>query len=209
MEKSATEGTGDKPDNAATRLMERLKSPLLQIASQLPSTESPHSRISVSLRVRRQVAAEVEYLSVGRFSLANDQQSKDKEWTRHTRIKVVHHTCQRYSWLSLAQIEAYGGSKKCCCYCSEPLSLDHIGTDLSSIQRFTEIRSGGKVRFSDSNNLEEVDLNDVFLFQCISPCRGLEYDLPFVWFLRDSKPGSSFDDTCGCPCCNAKLNSTK
>lgn len=192
MEESAIEGTGDKPDNVATRLLERFRSPLLYIASQLPSTQSSHPQISDSLRARRQIAAEVEFLSGGRFALARDQTLG--ELTRYTRIKILHHQCQQYSWLSVAQVESLGGDKTCCCYCAEPLSLDHIGKE--SIKRFVELRSYGQVEFCDSNRLEDADITDIFLFRCINPCRGLEYDAPFFRFL--DTPWS------GCPCCQAK-----
>lgn len=194
----------ESPAIRAKRLLEELDSPLLQLASQIPLTRNPTSRLSASPE-QRLVAAEVEKVSRGRFSLARDQQQNGNEWSRYTRLKIVHHACQRYSWVSMALLEALGGTEKCCCYCSEPLSLGHIGrtTDLTSIQRFVEIRSAGKVRFSDLNCLEDVNLDDIFLFECLSPCRGLVYDIPFLWFLRYSKPGNSPEDTCGCPCCTA------
>lgn len=190
----------ENPATKARRLLEELNSPLLQLASQLHESSHPH--LSDSLRLRS-VATEVEKVSRGRFTLARDQPQIDGEWSRSTRLKVIHNFCQHYSRLSIAQLEALGGTEKCCCYCSEPLSLDHIGRDLAEIQRFVEIRSGGKVRFSDQNCIEGFDISDVFLFDCLTPCRGLEYDLPFIWFLRDSMPGNSPDHTCGCPCCTA------
>ena len=192
------------PADKAKRLLEKLKSPHLHLASQ-HLTKNPKTHHSASLRAR-QMAEEVETLSRGRFTLARNQQLNVDNWTRSTRLKMVHIGCQRESWVSLAQLEVFGGTEKCCCYCSEPLSLDHISADfdLSSIQRFVEIRSGGKVRFSDKNSIEGFDIRDVFLFECLAPCRRLEYDLPFIWFLRDSKPGNSREDTCGCPCCTAR-----
>lgn len=193
----------ENPKINAKRLLERLKSPFLHLASELPLNESPHSHLSASLSLRSVVAAKIETLSSGRFTLARDQQLNDSELSRYTRLKMVHIGCQRESWVSMAQLEVFGGTEKCCCYCSEPLSLAHIGSDLAEIQKFVEIRSGGKVRFSDLNSIEDVDESDVFFFECLNPCRGLVYDAPFGWFLRDSKPGNSREDTCACPCCMA------
>ena len=199
MENSTTKGSDDKfPDNVATRLLEKLRSPLLHIASKLPSTQSPHPQITDSLRARRQVAVEIEYLSGGRFALARDQNLSEEELTRYIPLKIVHHACQNYSWLSIAQLEALGGGEGCCCYCSdEPLSLCHIGHDLASIQRYVEVRSYGQTRFSHLNCVDYADLSDIFIFQCLSSsCSGLEYDAPFLWFLNTP--------WWGCPSCKAK-----
>jgi hypothetical protein len=150
------------------------------------------------------LAAQIEKLSRGCFSLARDQAPSDKEWSRYTRLKMVHHMCGHYSWVTIAQLEALGESDKCCCYCTEPMSLEHIGNDIASVQRFVEVRSGGAAFFSHRNRLEGADISDVFLFHCISPCKGMPFDSPFSWFLRDSKSGYSIE-TNGCPVCEARV----
>ena len=59
-----------------------------------------------------------------------------------------------------------------CCYCGEPTSFEHIGNELSAIQRFVDIRSGGRVFFNFRNSVLNNTINDVCIFNCIS-CKGL------------------------------------
>ncbi len=185
----------------ARRLLERLKSPFLHIASQLPSTtHTPHFHQHVSPDVR-QLAAKVETLSGSRFILTRDQSIDVKNLNKFALLKVYDIACGHSSWLSLAQMEADSSRlDRWCCYCGEPRSFRHIGDD--SVHRFVELRSGGRTFFSRRNETDGRDLTDIFLFNCLV-CKGGHYDAPFTWFLRDSKPGSS--ETCGCPCCEAKL----
>jgi len=197
--------TKSKTQNKAERLLERLKSPLLHIASKLPlNTKTPHSHRHVTPGVRH-LATKVENLSGGRFVLARDQQINIKEMTNFTRLKIYDSECGHCSWLSQALMNALSRQPdRWCCICGDPLSLEHIGNgDKTSIQRFVEIRSGGKAFFSWRNSIEGSDMTDIFIFNCLI-CETQLYETPFIWFLRDSKPGDSIE-TCGCPCCEQKL----
>lgn len=194
----------NKKANNAQRLLDKMKSPLLSLASNLPQTQTPHSHVSL---VKRQISQEIEKLSEGRFSLAKGQKFCNETPDQYTLLKLVCHECQQYSWVTIGQLSAYiDNPQKCCCYCEEPLSLEHIGPTLPDVQRFVEVRSGGKTFFSMSNTILGCDLSDIYAFNCLNPCRGLLYETPFIWFLRDSKPVKSFsgftsEQTCGCPCC--------
>ena len=192
--------------NKAQRLLERLNSPFLHIASELPpKTQKPYSHRHESPLVK--VKEAIETLSSGRFSLARDQSDAEDLPGRYVPLKMVCHVCQNYSWVTIGQLSAYESSpEKCCCYCEEPLSLEHIGSTIAEIQRFVEVRSGGKTRFSQNNSILGADLTDVFTFNCLMPCRGLLYDSPMIWFIQESKPLKSFCEfkaemTCGCPAC--------
>jgi hypothetical protein len=186
----------ENPAIKAKRLLEELNSPLLLLASQLPERSYPHRSDSLSLS---SLAAEIEKISRSRFSLARDQKLINNELSRYTRLQLIHHECQHYSWLSIAQLETLGGGKECCCYCSDsPLSLQHIGYELTSIQRYVELISYGQTRFSQLNTIDYADLSDIFIFQCLSSsCKKLEYDAPFSWFLETPWRG--------CPSCKAKI----
>jgi len=199
------DATKSKTQNNAERLLERLKSPLLHIASKLPqNTKNPHSHRHVTLSVR-QLSAKVENLSGGRFVLAKDQQINFQGLTRSTRLKIYDAECGHCSWFSQAQMETYALQlNRWCCFCGNPISFEHIGNgDKAAIQRFVEIRSSGATFFSWRNTIIGFDMSDIFIFNCII-CGGLSYEAPFLWFLRDSKPGAS-TETCGCPCCEQKL----
>ena len=189
-------------DNKAVRLLERLKSPLLHIASKIPpQTRNPHFHRHVSPDVKR-LAAKVESLSGGRFVLAKDQHVDIQRLTKFVRLKVYDVVCGQCSWVPLATLEAeVHRLDRCCCCCGEPTSFKHIGD--KAVQRFVEIRSGGRTHFSWRNSTENLDFSDIFVFNCLF-CKGGPYDSPFTWFLRDSKPGES-TGTCGCPCCEQKL----
>ena len=64
-------------NSKAKRLLDRLKLPSLQLGSKMPpSTSTPRPHLSETWR---RVAEEVEDLSGGRFSLANDQNDFDQE----------------------------------------------------------------------------------------------------------------------------------
>jgi hypothetical protein len=204
---SPIDPTKSKTQNNAERLLERLKSPLLHIASKLPqNTKTPHSHPHVTPSVR-QLAAKVENLSGGRFVLARDEQINIQKLTRFTRLKIYDTACGHVSWLSEAQMHSFSRQlDRWCCLCGDPLSFEHIGNgDKTSIQRFVEIRSGGRVFFSWRNNIEDSDMTNIFIFNCIT-CGGQGYETPFIWFLRDSKPGMS-TETNGCSCCEQKLRS--
>ena len=189
-------------DNPPKRLLERLRSPLLNFASEIPQTPNPRSHLSL---VSRRVAQEIENLSRGRFSLAKDQDHFCQTPSQYARFKIYDHVCGHYSWLTLPQMVTIRQLDRWCCHCGEPMSFEHIGPTLEDVQRFVEIRSGGKTFFSRRNTLEGQDMSDVFLFNCLNPCRGLLYETPFTWFLRESSPATSFSDlvppTCGCPSC--------
>ena len=198
----------NKKLSPAERLLDKLKSPLLSLASNLPPKQNPQSHFSL---VKRQISQEIEGLSGGRFTLAKGQKFCYEIPDQYTPLKLVCHECQQYSWVTIGQLSAYiDNPQKCCCYCEEPLSLEHIGPTLPDVQRFVEVRSGGKTFFSMSNTILGGDLSDIYAFNCLNPCRGLLYDTPFIWFLRDSKPvksisGFTSEQTCGCPCCTDKL----
>jgi hypothetical protein len=196
--------------NKARLLLERLKSPFLYVASEItPKTQTPqtHRHTSPLVKVMKQTAEAIESLSSGRFSLAKEQPSFDELPGRYVPLKMVCHVCQNYSWVTIGQLSAYENNPaKCCCYCEEPLTMDHIGPTLSDVQNFVAVRSGGKVRFSNSNSILGTDLSDIFAFNCLKPCRGLLFDSPMRWFLEESKPLKSFSEfkgemTCGCPAC--------
>jgi hypothetical protein len=189
---SLIDSTKSKSQLKTLRLLERLKSPLLHIASKIPQTRNPHSHFPHDMRP---YAAQVEKLSGGRFSLARDQQLNSHDWTRDTRLKLLDHVCLQYSWVSLTQLEQLGGSEKCCCYCGEPMSISHIGNDITSMQRFTQVRTGGRIFYNHRNKVENADIKDVFLFHCITPCKGLPYDSTFREVLNTPNAG--------CPCCEA------
>jgi len=190
--------------SAALRLLDKLKSPLLKLASQLPSTTKPqpHRHLSPGMR---QVATAIESLSGGRFSLARDQRDPGSDLSLLTRLKIYDHKCGHCSWLTVGQMEGLQNHlDKWCAYCAaEPMSFQHIG-DLTSVQRFVELRSGGKTFFSTNNEIEHADFSDIMAFNCLHPCRGMLYHIPFNWFLVESAPLTVFESiprTCGCPAC--------
>jgi hypothetical protein len=193
--------------SAALRLLDKLKSPLLKLASQLPLTTKPqpHRHLSPGMR---QVATAIESLSGGRFSLAREQRDPESDLSLLTRLKVYDHTCGHYSWLTVGQMDALQNRlDKWCAYCAEePMSFQHIG-GISDCQRFVELRSGGRTHFNPRNIIDDADFTDIMKFNCLaSTCKGLFYEIPFSWFLYESKPLSSFPDlpiehTCGCPAC--------
>ena len=178
-------------NNAARRVLTQLKSPLLYLASELPT--NPPSQASI---MARRISREVEKLSDCRFSLANGQNlhGYDADAIRYTKLRMVDHRCSQYVWLSLAQLQALGPNRACC-HCFEPQNLDHIGGK-AEIQKFVLQRSLQKTYFSHQNNVG--DISDVYEFICIT-CKSLTYDAPFTWFLRDS-PGTN-----ACPCCQNRL----
>lgn len=181
--------------NAAQRVLARLKSPLLYLASELPTRPPSHTSL-----VTKKISKEVEDLSGGRFSLANEQNfdGYDVDMMRCLKLRMVDHQCRQYSWLSLSQLRVLGPDRACC-YCYEPQNFEQIGGKIE-IQKFVLHRSHQKAYFGNRNIIGHI--NDVYEFICIR-CRSMTYDTPFTWFLRDS-PGTN-----GCPCCEQRLKNVK
>lgn len=198
-----------KKTTTAQRLLERLKSPLLFLASQQPlNPKTPHPHHRFASPAVKQIARAVESLSQGRYTLARDQEIVDEELTHLSRVKIYDHLCGHYSWMTLAQMDALQERLKTwCAYCAdEPISFRHIG-NIDDVCRFVELRSGGKARFNPRNDIEHNDFTDIFAFNCLSPsCKGMYFETSFAWFLHESKPLTAFPDfpfeqTCGCPAC--------
>jgi hypothetical protein len=184
----------NKTKNKARRLLDRLKSPALFIASEIPLTQTPQSPLSLKTGP---IAMEVENLSGGRFSLAKGQEIPDPnhEYYQYRLLKVLDHVCGHYSWVSISQMKVLG--PEICAYCFEPLSLEHIGSK-TDIKDFLLARTHGKVFFSQRNTVEYADLSDLFALNCI-PCGGRGFESPLTWVI----------DTpwAGCPCCETKFRS--
>lgn len=177
--------------NAAQRVLAKLKSPFLCLASELPTNPPSHASL-----IKMKISRQIEDLSDGRFSLASDQNldGYDEEMMRCLKLRMFDHNCRHYSWLSLTQLRVLG-PERACCYCFEPQNLEQIGGKIE-IQKFVLHRSHQKTYFGNRNSIG--DISDVYDFICIR-CRSLSYDAPFTWFLRDS-PGTN-----ACPCCEQRL----
>lgn len=171
--------------SSARRLLKRLKSPLLFIASQL----TPQSTSSTPLVLTRYEAAkkEIEQLSEGRLALAEKMYEDDKRPHR-----LYDHECGNYFWTSLARLRSIGASKACA-YCNDPTSLNQIG-GLFEIQRFVRQKSLGNAYLLHRNVLIEID--DIYDFYC-ARCR-LTYQAPFSRFVRFAP------ETNACPSCEAR-----
>ena len=184
----------NKTKNKARRLLDRLKSPALFIASEIPLTQTPQSPLSLKTGP---IAMEVENLSGGLFSLAKGQEIPDPnhEYYQYCLLKVLDHKCGHYSYVSINQMKVLGPES--CAYCSKPLSLEHIGSK-TEIQEFILARTNRRVFFSQRNSIEYADLSDIFALNCI-PCGGRGFESPLTWVL----------DTpwAGCPCCETKFRS--
>lgn len=182
-----------KNDNAARRLLNRLKSPFLSIASD-SCPQSPRSLVS------RRIGREIENLFGGRFSLANNQNfnTNDEELLRYSKLRIYDHRCEKYFWMSIAQLQALGPDRACC-HCADPVSLDQIGGKIE-IQQYVLRRSLNNVYFGNRNLIG--DMTDIYDFICIR-CKCTTYEAPFVWFLRDS-PGTN-----ACPCCEQRMKEKK
>lgn len=177
--------------SAARRVLTKLKSPFLCLASELP----PNALSQASL-IAKKISREVEDLTGGRFSLSKDQNlgGYDEEMMRCLKLRMYDHQCGQYTWLSLAQVRVLG-PERACCYCFEPQNLEQIGGKIE-IQKFVLHRSHQKAYFGNRNSIG--DITDVYEFICIR-CKSMSYDAPFTRFVSDSP------DTNGCPCCEQKL----
>jgi hypothetical protein len=183
----------NRHDNPAKRLLDRLKSPMLFIASEIPLTQNPQSPLS---QKTGPIALEVENLSGGRFSLAKDQELPDPnyEYYQDCVLKVLDHVCGHYSWVSINQMKVL--NSKSCAHCFKPLSLEHIGSTKAEIQEY--ILENRKVFFSHRNSIEYADLSDVFYLNCLT-CGGMAFE---------STLSRVFDTPwAGCPCCETKFRS--
>lgn len=183
----------NKTKSTAKRLLERLNSPFLFLASDLENPKNPHTPVSV---LSRQNAQEIEGFSGGRLAFSDDSASKfeDQGLQRFRKRRIYDHQCGKYFWMTAAKIKAVGPDRACP-HCNEPQSLDEIGGK-TEIQQFVLQRSQQMAFFGNRNHIG--DITDVYDFHCIR-CKGMPYEAPFIWFLRDS-PGTN-----ACPCCAQRL----
>lgn len=168
--------------NSARRLLERLNSPLLNIASQISPSPVSHSP-GESTNLRR-AKNEFEQISGGRLVLAEQHYHGDDVSHR-----IFHIECGHYSWVSLRCLRVIG-AQRACIYCSDPTSMNKIG-GLAEVQRFVRHKSLNKAYLLHRNHVGEID--DIYDFYCVR-CR-LTYQAPFTFFLRYAP------ETNGCPCC--------
>jgi hypothetical protein len=184
----------NKTHKKVKRLLGKLNSPLLFIASELLQPKNPQSSLSVKTR---SIAVEVESLSKGRFSLTQDQELPDPEdeYYRYRLLKLRDRVCGHVSYVSLIQLKLLGPES--CAYCFKPLSLEHIGSK-TEIQEYLLARTNQRVFFSQRNSIEDADLSDIFALNCI-PCGGRGFESPLTWVI--DTPWS------GCPCCEAEFRS--
>lgn len=185
--------TPNKTKSTAKRLLERLNSPFLFLASDLENLKKPHTPVSV---LSKQIAKEVERFSGGRLALSTDPAPRVESLglLRFSKLRIYDHRCGNNFRMTVAKMKAVGPDKACP-HCNEPRSLDEIGSK-AEIQQFVLQRSQNMAFFGNRNRIG--DIADVYDFHCIR-CKGMPYEAPFNWFLRDS-PGTN-----ACPCCAQRL----